>query len=71
MVLEAPECVVKKWRFPVGAGSEVVPPALVTRYLDEWRLWVMGCRSDYVGSASGVPGIADHLLHPRKSAALG
>jgi hypothetical protein len=34
-------------------------------------LWVIGCRSDYVGSASGVPDIADHLLHPRKSAALG
>jgi hypothetical protein len=30
-----------------------------------------GRRSDYVGSASGVPDIADHLLHSLKSAALG
>jgi hypothetical protein len=31
-------------------------------------LWVMGCRSDYVGSTSGVPEIADELIAPRKSA---
>jgi putative tryptophan/tyrosine transport system substrate-binding protein len=31
----------------------------------------MGCRSDYVGSTSGVPEIADELIATRKSAALG
>ena len=31
----------------------------------------MGCRSDYVGSASGVPNIAADSLQRLKSAALG
>jgi hypothetical protein len=37
-----------------------------------WRpRWVMGCRSDYVGSTSGVPEIADELIAPRNSAEAG
>jgi hypothetical protein len=44
---------------------------LATERLVEQPLWVMGCRSDYVGSTSGVPDIADELIAPRKWAALG
>jgi hypothetical protein len=29
----------------------------------EGRVWVKGCRSDYAGSTSGVPDIADDLSH--------
>ena len=36
--------------------------------LDRWQIWVIGCRCDYVGSTTGVPQIADDLLHRRSRA---
>src|SRR4029077_14140429 len=39
--------------------DDASPAAMHTRL----PRWVMGCRSNYVSSTSGVPEIADDLLH--------
>jgi hypothetical protein len=50
---------------------QVVARILTTRLSAEHPVWVMGCPFDYVRSTSGVPQVADDLLHGTKSAGSG
>jgi hypothetical protein len=55
----------------VGNPPTVVGLMLATRHSAECRLRVTGCSPDGVSGTTGVPQIADHLLHGTMSSPLG
>jgi hypothetical protein len=72
---DASQSFVSLLRYPVGAATrlteKVVALAIATPRLVERQVWVNGGHSDYVGGRSGVPEIADDLLHGTKSSSSG